>query len=180
MPNKISHPTTHEYAPAYSGYIERAAHRENVYAALSLQLDEFHAALDSLTDTQACFKPGPEEWSIKEVLGHLNDVERVFSYRLLRISRGDETALPGFEQEDYVRAAGFDTYDLKNLISEFDHLRRANVLAITHMSDEALHRHGTASGATVSARALIFMLVGHVEHHMASLNEKYLPEALKL
>lgn len=180
MPNKISHPTTHEYAPAYSGYIERAAQRSDVYAALSLQLDELHTALDPLTDTQACFKPGPEEWSIKEVIGHLNDVERVFSYRLLRISRGDETALPGFEQEDYVRAAGFDTYDLKNLISEFDHLRRANVLAITHMSDEALHRHGTASGATVSARALIFMLVGHLEHHMASLNEKYLPEAVKL
>jgi len=110
-------------------------------------------------------------------MGHLNDVERVFSYRLLRISRNDATPLPGFEQEDYVRAAGFDNSSLNDLLSEFEYLRRANNLAIQHMTDEALARRGTASGMTVSTRALIYMLVGHVEHHMASLHEKYLPMA---
>jgi len=177
MPNKISHPTTHEYAPFYGDYIERAAKREDVYAALSQQIDELHSALDALTETQARFQPEPGEWSVKEVIGHLNDVERVFSYRLLRISRGDETPLPGFEQEDYVRAAGFDRCNLNDLVCEFDYLRRANVLAITNMNDEAIHRNGTASGMAVSARALIYMLVGHVEHHMASLHEKYLPKS---
>jgi hypothetical protein len=139
-----------------------------------------HAALDSLTDLQARFKPGPEEWSIKEVIGHLNDGERVFSYRLLRISRGDATPLPGFEQEDYVRAAGFDNSPLQDLISEFEYLRRANVVAIRNMTAEAIERCGTASGATVSARALIHILVGHVDHHMASLQEKYIPVARTL
>ena len=177
---KLSVPTTHEYAPFYADYIERATKREGVFAALSQQIDELHEVLDALTDTQARFKPGPEEWSIKEVIGHLNDVERVFSYRLLRISRNDPTPLSGFEQEDYVRAAGFDKYALNDLVCEFDYLRRANILAIQNMSEEALHRHGTATGATVSARALIYMLVGHVEHHMASLQEKYLPQAVKL
>ena len=168
-------PTAEEYAPFYSDYIQRASQRDDVYAALSSQIDELHSALDVLTDPQARFKPGPEEWSIKEVIGHLNDVERVFSYRLLRISRNDSTPLPGFEQEDYVRAAAFDNYALSDLISEFEHLRRANIIAIQHMNDEAVDRRGTASGNAISARALIYMLIGHVEHHMASLEEKYLP-----
>lgn len=173
-------PTTHEYAPFYADYVQRATQRGDVSTALGLQVEELHRALDSLTDAQACFKPGHAEWSIKEVVGHLNDVERVFSYRLLRISRNDQTPLPGFEQEDYVREAGFDRYALRELIDEFEHLRRANIIAITHMGDEVIHRHGTASGMTVSARALIYMLVGHVDHHMASLKEKYLPTAVTL
>lgn len=180
MPKQISPPTTDEYAPSYSDYIQRASQRDDVFAALSHQINELHAALDPLTDMQACFKPGSAEWSIKEVMGHINDVERVFSYRLLRISRGDETPLPGFEQEDYVRAAGFDDGPLTDLLREFEYLRGANILAIQHMSDEMLNRRGTASGMTVSARALVYMLVGHVDHHMASLREKYLPFATAL
>lgn len=175
MPDTISAPSTEEYAPFYADYVQRATQRDDVYAALSRQINELRSALDPLTDTQARFKPGPEEWSVKEVIGHLNDVERVFSYRLLRISRGDATPLPGFEQEDYVRAAGFDRVSLSDLVSEFEHLRRANILAIQHMDSDAIDRRGTASGMTISARALIYMLVGHVEHHRASLHEKYLP-----
>lgn len=170
-------PTAEEYAPFYSDYIQRASQRDDLYGALSRQIDELHSALDVLTEPQARFKPGPEEWSVKEVIGHINDVERVFSYRLLRISRGDATPLPGFEQDDYVRAAGFDNCTLHDLISEFEYLRRANIIAIKHMSDDAIDRRGTASGNAISARALIYMLVGHVEHHMASLHEKYLPNS---
>jgi uncharacterized damage-inducible protein DinB len=177
MPNKISPPATEEYAAFYADYVQRASQRVDMYAALSHQIDELHTALDRLTDPQACFKPGPQEWSIKEVIGHISDVERVFSYRLLRISRNDATPLPGFEQEDYVRMAGFDNYSLDDLLAEFEHLRRANMIAIQHMSTEAIDRRGTASGMTVSARALIYMIVGHVDHHMASLHEKYLPNA---
>jgi hypothetical protein len=180
MPNQISPPASDEYATFYADYVQRAAQRNVGYAALTHQIDELHAALDALTDPQACFKPGPTEWSIKEVIGHLDDVERVFAYRLLRVSRGDATPLPGFEQEDYVRAAGFDLYFLNDLVSEFEFLRRANMLAIGHMSEEAINCRGTASGYTVSARALIYMLIGHVDHHMASLHEKYLPVAVTL
>ena len=178
MPNQIPPPATDEYAPFYMDYVQRAMQRQDVHAALARQMDELHAALDSLSDPQACFKPGPQEWSIKEVIGHLIDVERVFSYRLLRISRGDPTPLPGFEQEDYVRAAGFDQCFLKDLVEEFELLRRANILAIGNMTNEAMGCRGTASGYSVSARALIYMLVGHVDHHMASLQEKYLPVAV--
>jgi hypothetical protein len=180
MPNQISIPTSEEYAPFYADYVQRAAQKHDVYAALSRQIDEVHAALVSLSDAQACFKPGPAEWSIKEVIGHLNDVERVFSYRLLRISRDDATPLPGFQQEDYVRAAGFDRYPLRDLVNEFEFLRKANLIGIGQMTEEAVDHRGTASGYTVSARALIYMLVGHVDHHMASLHEKYLPVAVTL
>jgi hypothetical protein len=177
---ELSPPGPDEYAPFYSDYIKRASQRDDLYAALSLQLDELHAALDPLNDAQARFKPGPQEWSIKEVIGHINDVERVSSYRLLRISRGDATPLPGFEQEDYVRAAGFDSMTLNDLLCEFDYLRRANILSIQNIHAEAVDRRGTASGFPVSVRALVYMLVGHVDHHMASLHEKYIPFALKI
>jgi hypothetical protein len=173
-------PTSEEYAPFYTDYVQRASQREVIHTALSDQIEELLTTLDPLTDTQARFKPGPEEWSIKEVIGHLNDVERVFSYRLLRISRGDQTPLPGFDQNDFVQAAGFDQVPLKDLAGEFEFLRRANSLTVKHLSNEALDCRGTASGATVSARALIYMMVGHVDHHMASLHEKYLPVAVTL
>jgi hypothetical protein len=177
---QLTIPVPEEYAPFYADYVQRAAQRNDIYEALSDQIAELHAALDSLSDPQACFKPGPQEWSIKEVMGHLNDVERVFSYRLLRISRCDPTPLPGFEQEDFVRAAGFDRYSLADLVSEFEFLRRANRIAIQHMAAEAVDSRGTASGYTVSARALIYMMIGHVDHHIASLQEKYLPVAVTL
>lgn len=180
MAAKFTVPTSEEYAPFYADYIQRASQRDDIRATLSSQIEEILNALDALTDTQARFKPGPMEWSIKEVIGHLNDVERVFSYRLLRISRGDQTPLPGFEQNDFVQAAGSNEIPLTDLVSEFEYLRRANILAIRHMSDEALNCRGTASGVTVSARALIYMMVGHVDHHLASLREKYLPVAVTL
>ncbi|MCI0555344.1 MAG: DinB family protein [Anaerolineae bacterium] len=178
MPTNLTPPESEEYAPFYAGYIQRAQTRGDVFAALPKQIDEIQHALGKLSDEQALFRDAPNEWSIEEVMGHLNDVERVFSYRLLRVSRNDPTPLPGFEQEDYVREAGFDNCALNDLIQEFEYLRRANILAICNMSEESALRRGTASGYTVSARALIYMMVGHVDHHLASLREKYLP-ALK-
>ncbi|MCC6298166.1 MAG: DinB family protein [Anaerolineales bacterium] len=173
--NQLTPPLSNEYAEFYAGYVQRATARGDVLAALPKQIDEIKSALGNLTDEQALFRDAPKEWSIKEVMGHLNDVERVFSYRLLRVSRNDATPLPGFEQDDYVREAGFDKYPLKDLIQEFEHLRRANLLAIQNMSEEATLHIGAASGYPVSARALIYMLVGHVDHHLESLREKYLP-----
>ncbi|MFT3894013.1 MAG: DinB family protein [Anaerolineales bacterium] len=168
-------PTSDEYAEFYAGYVQRATARGDVLAALPKQIEEIRAVLGSLSDEQALFRDAPQEWSIKEVMGHLNDVERVFSYRLLRVSRKDATPLPGFEQNDFVREAGFDSCSLEDLIQEFEFLRRANILAIGNMKEDALLFRGTASGFPVSARALVYMLVGHVDHHLTSLHEKYLP-----
>ncbi len=180
MPKKLSVPNPDEYAEFYAGYVQLAQVRGDVLAALQKQIGEVRSTLGNLSDKQALFRDAPKEWSIKEVMGHLNDVEHVFSYRLLRVSRNDATPLPGFEQDEYVREAGFDHIPLEDLISEFEYLRRANILAVNNMKNEALVYRGTASGFPVSARALAYMLVGHVEHHMASLREKYLPMAITL
>lgn len=173
----IPSPTSEEYAPFYADYVQRATARGDIIAALSAQPDEMKAALGNLSDSQARFRNGPGEWSIKEVVSHLIDGERVFSYRLLRISRKDKTPLAGFEQSDYVRESIADNLPLNDLLDEFEYLRRANTLAIKNMPEEAIGQMGNASGVAISARALIYILVGHVEHHMASLKEKYLPFA---
>jgi len=180
MTSHITAPTSDEYDHFYEGYIQRAIARDDVLAAFPKQIEEIRSELGGLTDKQALFRDAPKEWSIKEVMGHLNDVERVFSYRLLRISRNDQTPLPGFEQDDYVREAGYDNCSLNDLINEFEHLRRANILAIQNTPEACVERRGIASGFPVSARALVYMLVGHVDHHMASLQEKYLPTAATL
>jgi hypothetical protein len=173
---KLTPPTPDEYAEFYAGYVQRATARGDVLAAFPKQIDEIKSTLGILSDEQALFRDAPKEWSIKEVMGHLNDVERVFSYRLLRVSRNDPTPLPGFEQDDYVRESGFENCSLQDLIQEFEYLRRANILAINNISAESALRRGTASNNPISARALIYMLVGHVDHHLASLHEKYLPD----
>lgn len=175
MPLNIQPPVPDEFAPFYTDYVQRATARGDMLAALSSQPNEMKSLLGSLSDPNARFRTGPGEWSIKEIVSHLIDGERVFSYRLLRISRKDKTPLPGFESEDYVRESGADELLLSDLLDEFEHLRLANTLAIRNMKDEAVLEIGTASGVAVSARALIYFLVGHVEHHMESLKEKYLP-----
>lgn len=171
----IHPPTREEYSPPYADYIQRATARGDIAAALPLQIEELKSALGNLSDTQARFKPAPQEWSIKEVVSHLIDVERIFSYRLLRISRKDKTPIPGFEQDDYVRHFHADDIPLNDLLEEFSLLRRANIFAIRNINETALTEVGIASGNPVSARALVYILVGHVDHHMASLQEKYLP-----
>lgn len=175
MASQITPPNPAEYYEYYGGYIQRAVARGDILISLTKQIDEIQSALGSLTDDQALFRDAPKEWTIKEVLGHMNDVERIFSYRMLCISRNDPTPLPGFEQDDYVRESGFNAYPIRDLVQEFVYLRRANILAVQNMSDDSVLRTGTASGHPVSARALIYILVGHVEHHMVSLHEKYLP-----
>jgi hypothetical protein len=175
---KLTPPTPEEFSPYYTDYIQRARDQVDVLGVLPMQIDALNSMLGRLTEEQACFRFGPAEWSIKELVGHLNDVERVFSYRLLRVSRNDKTPIPGFEQDDYVREAGFDEHPLKDLLQEFELLRRANILMINNMSEQATRRIGTASDNPVSARALIYMLVGHVDHHVASLQGNYL-SALK-
>lgn len=172
---KLTPPTQEEFNPFYAGYIEFATKRGDVFAAMTQQLDEMKSALGKLSDKQARFRNAPEEWSIKEIISHLTDGERVFSYRMLRISRNDKTPLPGFEQNDYVKESGADDMPLTDLLNEFELLRRANVLAVKNLSEEATQRIGTASNSPISVRALIYIMVGHVEHHMVSLHEKYLP-----
>lgn len=171
----IERPSENEYAPFYAGYIQCVPDGD-VFDLLARQSDTLRALLAPLSAEQADFRPGPAEWSIKEVVGHINDAERVFAYRILRISRGDQTPLPSFEQDEYVRAANFGARTLADLLEEFNLLRRANLLAFNRLSAEANRLRGTVNGFGVSVRALIYIMAGHVEHHTESLRRDYLPK----
>jgi len=169
----VERPHENEYAPFYAGYVALVPDGD-VFETLARQPEALRTLLARLSTEQADFRPGPEEWSIKEVIGHINDTERVFAYRALRFARGDETPLAGFEQDDYVREAHFGARPLPDLMEEFDLLRRANVLAFRDLSREASLRQGTASGFAVSVRALLYIMAGHVAHHLESLRQDYL------
>jgi len=169
----IARPQADEYAPFYAGYVQRVPDSSDIFALLSSQPDELRALLQSVSDSQANARPAPGEWSVKEVIGHLCDSERVFAYRAMRIARSDATPLPGFEQDDYVQATDFNRRTLSDLLDEFASQRRANVLCFQPLTDTETARRGTASNATVSVRALLYILAGHVMHHIESLKTTY-------
>jgi hypothetical protein len=169
----ITRPEPTEYAPYYDKYISRVADG-NIIATLASQIDNTVALLHGLSDAQAGFRYAPEKWSIKEVVGHLIDSERIFGYRALRFARNDKTPLSGFEQNDYVEAAAFDDQSLGDLASEFEHVRRANLHLLRGLTGEAWGRRGDANGNAVSVRALAYIIAGHELHHMEIIRTKYL------
>jgi hypothetical protein len=169
----IPRPKTDEYAVYYGGYIDKVPDGIDLFALMSGQPDELKALLKGVDDAQANQRPAPGEWSIKEVVGHLCDAERILSYRGLRIARGDTTPLPGFEQDDYVSGTDFNARTLADLIEEFSLQRRANVICFKPLTEAELIRRGTASNYPVSVRAILYMLPGHVTHHIISLKVDY-------
>lgn len=155
-----SKPEATEYASDFGKYVSLVADG-NILASLSRQLDETLALLGSIPESRANFRYAPDKWSIKELVGHLIDSERIFGYRALRFARNDKTPLHGFEQDDYVRGGSFNDYPLSDLASAFGHVRRANLSLFTHLGDEAWKRTGTANDDEVSVRALAYIMAGH-------------------
>lgn len=175
MTEGLARPGDDEYGAFYAGYIASVPEGD-LFALMTAQPGTMRALLNGVDDAAAAAHPAPGEWSIKEVIGHINDGERVFAYRAMRISRADETPLPGFEQNSYVANADFNARSLADLLDEFDLLRRANLLQFKALKPEAFTLRGTASGYSISVRALLYVLVGHVEHHLKSLKEVYLAQ----
>ena len=169
----VPRPLDGEYNPYYGNYIGRIAEGTDVIVLLSSQPDELTTLLSGVSDEQANVRPAPGEWSIKEVLGHLVDTERIFAYRMLRFARNEKHPLPGFEQDEYVKATDFNRRTVADLIDEFSLQRRANVILIRSLTDEETARVGAASGTAMSARAAIYILAGHIIHHVDSLKTTY-------
>ena len=169
-------PQTGEYNTYYQKYIDLAA-EDDIVAGLDAQARETGALLGKLTDAQAAHRYAPDKWSIKQIVGHITDAERVFAYRILAIARGEMKPLPGFDQEPYVVNGGFDGRTMSDLAEELATVRRANVMMMRALSDEAWRRIGTASENPVSARALAFIMLGHERHHLRIIRERYLGDA---
>lgn len=170
----LDRPLSGEYAPFYAGYIASVPPGDLMTL---LATEETRATVGTLSDAEARHRYAPGKWSVKEVVGHIADTERIMSYRALRIGRGDETPLPGFEQEDYVRHTVWDDLPLATLLDDLGHVRRATLSLFRAFTPEAMLRHGTASGMPVSVRGLAGIIVGHERHHLRIIRERYLTPA---
>ena len=167
----MSRPESTEYAGYFGNYVALVP-EENILPVMAAQMTEALALLREVPEAQGIERHPPYTWSVKEVVGHVTDAERVFSYRALRFARADQTPLPGFDENPYVTAAEFDRVPLKDLVSEFENLRRSNLCLFGNLTDEAWLRTGEASGKTLSVRALAYILVGHARHHFTILQKR--------
>jgi len=160
----LSRPDSTEYAAYYKNYIARVP-EGNVLDFLARQPSDYRKLLLGMSEESAASAPAPGKWSVKQVLGHVCDAERVMSYRALRFSRGDEKELHGFEQDDYVREANSNSRSLDELLAEFESVRKATITLFGSLPVGAELRRGVANGNAVSVRALAYIAGGHAQHH---------------
>ena len=171
--NSKTRPASIEYAQPYAGYVANVPETD-ILAALGQQSAETQKVLASLDETKAAYRYAEGKWSVKEVIGHFTDAERIFSYRALAIARGETQPLPGFEEEDYVRNASFDSWTLGDLAEHYALVRRATSVLLQNLPDEAWERRGIASDNPITVRAIAWIIVGHERHHLKVLRERYL------
>lgn len=165
-------PEPAEYAGFFAGYVA-AVPEGDVLDLLGTQATELRGALAPLTAAQGGHRYAEGKWSVREVVGHCIDTERIFAYRALRIARGDATPLPGFDENAYVATAGSDARSMPELLAEFDAVRTATIALFTSLAGDTWGRLGVASGNAISVRAVAYITAGHVAHHLRLLRERY-------
>jgi hypothetical protein len=165
-------PAPSEYAPAYARYVERVPDGP-ILLTLESEVRKTAALLAPLPEAKARHRYAPGKWSVKDVVGHLADTERVMGYRALRFARGDATPLPGFDENLFAASAPFDARPLAEVIAEFESVRAATLSLFRGFDEAAWGRGGVANEAPVTVRALPWMLAGHELHHRALLVERY-------
>ena len=168
----MKRPQPDEYGSFYKTYIDKA--KDDVLAELEEQLLSFSSFLKSIPSDKENFAYAEGKWTVKEVLGHIIDTERIMAYRLMRVARNDDTPLPGFEENSYVQNAHFSSQDFTTMIDEFKAVRNDNLCLFKSLSEEELDRRGIASNLPVSVRSLLFIIAGHLNHHIAVIKERYL------
>ncbi|HEX3102052.1 MAG TPA: DinB family protein [Pyrinomonadaceae bacterium] len=169
----MKRPETNEFAPYYNNYVS-LVEGDNVIPVLDAQSAELRAVFSTVPEEKGTFAYADGKWTIKELLSHLIDGERIFAYRILRISRGDKTPIEGFEQDGYIETSNANNRTFAELLKEFDLQREGNLLMLKNISDEGSQRMGTASDKPVSVRALAYIMAGHVRHHVDILKSRYL------
>lgn len=166
-------PAADEFAEFYKRYIDRVPDGD-IVDTLRRQIGETVAFLKEVPESKGNHRYGPDKWTIRQVIGHLSDAERVFAYRALRFSRGDATPVPGFDENLYVDNSPFPSCSLAELIDEFEQVRRGSLHLFGKLTEDSLRARGTANGVEVSVRALAFIAAGHETHHVQILRERYL------
>ena len=168
----MKRPQADEYAAFYKKYIDTV--NDNVIAELEHQANSFPAFLKGIKSDKASYAYAEGKWTIKELVGHVIDTERIMTYRMLTVGRNDNTALPGFEENDYVVNAHFADRTLVSLAEEFAILRKANMYLVKSFNEEEVNRRSTANGSPISVLALMYILAGHLNHHRKIIEERYL------
>lgn len=169
----ITRPQDHECSNYFMGYVKQVP-EDNAFAALekaATTTPEFLAGLPAATWD---YRYAPDKWSVKEMLLHLLDTERIFAYRALRIARNDQTPLPGFEQDDYIPYNRAEERSPASIMAEYRVIRAATLELFRYLSEEDLLRKGVASNNPISVRALAYLIAGHEQHHLRILRERYL------
>lgn len=165
-------PNESDYASAHAPYVALVP-EEDVLTAMQQQSSETQKLLASLDEQRASYRYEAGKWSVKEVIGHIADGERIMGYRALAIARGETQPLPGFDENEYVLNAAFDSWKLGDLSEEYALVRRANIVFFKNLPPEAWDRRGTANGAAVTVLGLAYVIVGHERHHLRVLRERY-------
>jgi uncharacterized damage-inducible protein DinB len=169
----IARPGVDEYAPYYQTYIDQVSGTD-VVPVLTGQRDSTARLLASIPESKAGHRYAEGKWSLREVIGHLSDTERIFGYRLLRFARADESPLAGFDENRYVPAGDFERRSLADLAGEFTAVRDATLPLVRSLDASAQLRRGSANGKSISVRALAWIIAGHEAHHVRVIRERYL------
>ncbi len=172
MAPHIAPPATDEYADFHKGYVAAVANEPDGVTVLERQQSAIDR-LASLSAQQASHRYNEGKWSVKEVIGHLSDAERVVSYRLMRIARGDKTPLPGFDEEAIAAASNADRRDLADLVGELSAVRKSTIALVRSLDEGALGQRGTVNNWSLTARGIVFIIAGHFAHHVNVLRERY-------
>lgn len=167
-------PQIEEYDKVFENYIALVPKEGSLEELLREQGKAVNALFGELSEEQGSYRYAPGKWSLGQLLGHLIDSERIMSYRLFRISRGDSTSLPGFDQNFFVEAGQYDSYTLKELIPLYEASRQSTLVLVGSIRDEAWTRMGNANGHAISAGAQLTLMIGHERHHLNIIKERYL------
>ncbi|MEP7274496.1 MAG: DinB family protein [Acidobacteriota bacterium] len=173
MSSNIQRPATTDYAQAFGPYVGLVPEAD-ILGVLDNQSQEVADLTSNISAEQAAFRYAPDKWSIREVMGHLADSERVFGFRAMALARGERAELPGFEENEYVDHGDFDDWSLSDLVAQFQSLRSSNVQLFKHLSDDAWKRSGIVNGNSITVPSLAWIIAGHLRHHIGILNERYL------
>ena len=168
----IGRPEPSEFSPYHERYISLVSGND-IVSTLDSQRRQMLILLSGRDESEGDFRYAPDKWSVKEVLGHVCDTERIFAYRALRIARGDRTPLAGFEQDDYIRKGSFARCPIAEIIEDYIAVRRATLTLFRNLDEQAWMRRGIANNNEISVRALAYITAGHELHHRRILEEKY-------
>ena len=169
----LTRPGRDEYAPSFASYVARIADDEDVITVLASQAEQLVDRFGRMPEARGEYRYAPDKWSIKEVLGHLSDSERVFAYRALRIGRGDTTPLPSFDDKAYVTEMRARERTLADVAGEWGAVRQATIALFRNLPTPGWHRRGIAGDHPISVRALAYIIAGHVRHHLEVLDARY-------